>query len=319
VGLVITTVVTGVIGLVGTGTGPGGGAGAGTGAGTGGSGPVSSGALWSADPAPARSPSATPSGVVPASGIPSSAGAGADPKVVPPPADQPWDDQLGGAYRPAAGVAVVTRDRTDPPLSGAYNICYLDAFQSRPGASADWPGLLLRDAAGRPVKDPGRPGEYLLDTGTAAARDAIAARLRGWLAGCARAGYQAVEPAGLDSWTRSHGLLTAADNVALARQVVVAAHALGLAVAQQNAAELLPDARTRIGFDFAVVEECRQQGGCAAFLSAYGDLVFEVEYSDRGLAGFRAACRARGNRISITYRDRQLRTPGYPGYAFRTC
>jgi hypothetical protein len=44
-----------------------------------------------------------------------SAGAAASPAVVLPPADGQFDYQLGGAYPPAPGVAIVDRDRSAPP------------------------------------------------------------------------------------------------------------------------------------------------------------------------------------------------------------
>ena len=172
--------------------------------------------------------------------------------LVLPPVHGGFDYQLGGAYPPAAGVSVVTRDRTAAPAPGVYSICYVNAFQTQPEDDAWWrsrhPALLLHDAAGREVVDPGWPGELLLDTRTAAARTGIARIVGSWIAGCARKGFRAVEPDNLDSWTRAHGLLSAADNVALARLLVARAHAKGLAIAQKNAAELAPQGRA-IGFD----------------------------------------------------------------------
>jgi hypothetical protein len=47
--------------------------------------------------------------------------------------------------------------------------------------------------------------------------------------------------------------------------------------------------------------------------------VLEVEYVDNGSAPFAAACRARGHRISIVLRDRDLVAKGEPGYAYRAC
>uniref|UniRef100_A0A0W0GD17 Putative glycoside hydrolase family 114 protein n=1 Tax=Moniliophthora roreri TaxID=221103 RepID=A0A0W0GD17_MONRR len=44
--------------------------------------------------------------------------------VTPPPANAKFDYQIGGAYTPASDVAVVSRDRTDSPAAGKYNICY---------------------------------------------------------------------------------------------------------------------------------------------------------------------------------------------------
>lgn len=243
-------------------------------------------------------------------------------RVVPPPGNARFDYQLGGAYRPPSGVRIVVRDRRSAPARGRYGVCYVNAFQTQPGDAAWWerehPDLVLR-RDGRPVADEDWPDELLLDPSTAAKRAAIAAIVGGWFDGCARAGFDAVEPDNLDSWTRSRGGLHRADNVALARLLTARAHAAGLAIAQKNTAELAPRGRG-IGFDFAVAEECQVYGECGAYVRAYGRRVLEVEYDDAGgRRGFRAACRARGRRIAVTYRDRDLVRRGARGYTFGAC
>jgi hypothetical protein len=217
-------------------------------------------------------------------------------------------------------VGVVTRDRTDPPAPGAYGICYLNAFQTQPGTLRWWrrhhPRLLLRDDAGGLVADRDWPGEYLLDTSTAGRRRGIARVVGRWIRSCAGAGYAAVEPDNLDSWTRSSGLLARRDNADLARRLVARGHRAGLAVAQKNDRSMLR-LRRGIGFDFVVVEECHAYRECGAFLRAYGAAVIEIEYGD-GTA-YAAACRARGQVITIVHRDRDLVPAGRPGYVFATC
>ena len=139
------------------------------------------------------------------------------------------------------------------------------------------------------------------------------------MAGCARAGYKAVEPDNLDSWTRSEGALTVHDNLALAASLIRRAHALGLAIAQKNAAEISITGR-RIGFDFAIAEECQAYSECGSYTRVYGRHVIEIEYPDNGgHAGFAAACRARGSRISIVYRDRNVTAAGRRGYIEEHC
>jgi hypothetical protein len=241
--------------------------------------------------------------------------------VTPPPANVGFDYQLGGPYPPAADAGVVVRDRLEPP-AGRYDVCYVNAFQTQPGSARTWrkrhPELLLR-RQGRLVEDPDWPGEYLLDTGTAAKRRALARVVGRQVDSCARAGYEAVEPDNLDSWTRSRKRLSGADNAAFATLLVARAHRRGLAIAQKNAAELLRRARA-IGFDFAVVEECQPYDECDDFMAVYGDRVFELEYPDNGgVAGFEAACAARGDRISITLRDRDVVPRGEPAYLSRSC
>lgn len=241
--------------------------------------------------------------------------------VSPPPAGAAFSYQIGGAFRPAAGVAIVDRDWHDAPAPGAYGICYVNAFQAQPGSLAWWrrrhPSLLLR-RAGRPVVDSAW-NEQLLDTSTAATRHRLAAVVGGWVDRCARAGYRAVEPDNLDSWTRSRGALTAADNLAFARLLIARAHSDGLAIAQKNGTEIAAAGR-RLGFDFAIAEECQPYRECGSYLHAYGRRVIEIEYpDDGGLRNFERACALRGSRISIVYRDRNVTPAGRPGFVERRC
>jgi hypothetical protein len=239
-----------------------------------------------------------------------------------PPANGAFDYQLGGAYPPPPGSRIVTRDRTESPAPGVYSICYVNALQTQAGELRWWRShhrsLLLR-RRGRELQDPGWPGEVLLDTSTRHRRARIARVIGGWIRGCARKGFKAVEPDNLDSWTRSRGRLTSADNFALARRLIAVAHRAGLAIAQKNAAENTRAGR-RAGFDFAVAESCQVYDECNSYTDAYGAEVLEIEYADEGgQANFEAACRARGASISIDYRDRNLVTPDDAGYVDRAC
>jgi hypothetical protein len=247
---------------------------------------------------------------------------GAAAAVTPPPANGGFDYQLGGAYTPPPGTQIVTRDRTESPVRGLYNVCYVNAFQTQPSELKWWrkhhKSLLLR-RGGREVGDPGWPGEVLLDTSTARRRVGIAKVMARWIDGCARKGFQAVEPDNLDTWTRSKGSLRSSGNFALAKRLIAHAHRRGLAIAQKNAAEQTALGR-RLGFDFAVAESCQVYDECGAYTSAYGNHVLEIEYSDEGgESGFEAACRARGGAISINYRDHDLVTPGDEEYVSRAC
>ena len=105
------------------------------------------------------------------------------------------DYQLGGAVEPPANVGIVVRDRTDPPVAGRFNVCYVNGFQTQPNEKRFWakhPALVLRDADGRPVVDEAW-GEFLLDVRTAAKRKALARIVGRWVRGCAHDGYAAVE------------------------------------------------------------------------------------------------------------------------------
>ena len=225
------------------------------------------------------------------------------------PAGARVDYQLGGSYPPAAGVAGVVRDRTDAPAEGLWSACYVNAFQTQPGAA--WPeDLLLHDASGARVEDPDWPGEFLVDTSTPGLRDRVLEVVGPWVDGCAAAGFDAVEPDNLDSWTRADGLLTAEDAAATARLLVERAHRAGLAIGQKNAPELAGEG---LGFDYAVAEDCGQYDECAVYTEVYGT-VLDVEYTDDG---FSRACEADG--LHVQRRDLDVALPGDPDYVAAWC
>ena len=239
-----------------------------------------------------------------------------------PPAGGQYDSQLGGAYPPPDGTAIVSRDRTDPPALGLYNICYVNAFQTQPSETAWWQDqhhdLLLRRADGTLVEDPNWPGEIILDTSTSSKRTALAEIVADWIAGCAKAGYQAIEADNLDTFSRSDDLLTTADNLAYAATLIDIAKAHGLAFGQKNGIELL-DAANLPHFDFAIVESCEVYDECDAYSEAYDRHVLEIEYTDTDPTFFETACDKRGGTTSIILRDRNLQPAGSPGYTYRTC
>lgn len=232
------------------------------------------------------------------------------------------DYQLGGAYDPAPGTTIVARDASDPPADGAFSICYLNGFQTQPSDGAWWlaehPDLVLRDAAGEPAIDPGWPDEMALDTSTPERRERIAAIVAPWIAGCADAGYDAVEFDNLDSWTRFDGL-TMDGNLALATLLVDAAHAQGLWAAQKNGL----DAGARgpaAGFDLVVTEECGQYDECAAYAELYGDRHVDIEYVEStSEADFAAMCDAGDVPPLTVLRDRPLSVDGADGYVRVAC
>jgi Glycoside-hydrolase family GH114 len=243
-------------------------------------------------------------------------------RITLPPANGRFDYQIGGDYKPLPSVQIVDRDRTARPAPGVYNICYINAFQTQAEDDHWWqrhhPSLLLRRASGGLVEDPGWPGEIILNTSTRTDRNALATIEQHWLAGCKAKGFAAVEPDNLDSNTRSHHLLTQADDFAFARLLIRDAHADGLAIAQKNSAEQSALGH-RIGFDFAIAEECGVYDECGHYLKAYGDEVFEIEYTDNGTAAYRKACVARGARISIILRDRNVTPRGNKHYVYQAC
>ncbi|WP_435769486.1 endo alpha-1,4 polygalactosaminidase [Nocardioides sp. SYSU DS0651] len=227
------------------------------------------------------------------------------PAVTPPPGGADLDYQLGGASRPADNVEVVVRDRSAAPAGGRYNVCYVNGFQTQPDERRFWRKRwhLVLKRGGRPVVDEAW-GEWLLDIRTPRKRVALTRIVGRWIDGCARDGFDAVELDNLDSFSRSRGLITRAEARAFARHLVRRAHRAGLAVGQKNWAEL--DGR-RLGFDFAVAEECGRYAECGEYVATYGSRVLVVEYRR---ADFRKACDAYGDRLGIVLRDRALRRDG---------
>lgn len=239
------------------------------------------------------------------------------------PAEGRIDYQLGGASTPAPGVTLVVRDATEAPAPGIATLCYINGFQTQPGELDDWlassPEAVLRDADGTPLIDPNWPDEALLDPRTSAARAAIVDRLGPLIDDCAERGFVAVEFDNLDSYTRSAGVITADDALALASLLVDHAHAAGLAAGQKNALELASRGRDEAGFDFAVLEECDRWNECGLAAEVYGDQVLNIEYAD-DLRGTWAEVCARGDVPPLTVlRDRMLAVPSSPDHVLDHC
>jgi hypothetical protein len=235
----------------------------------------------------------------------------ADARVAPLPAGVDADYQLGGADAVPERVGIVVRDRNARPARDAYNICYVNGFQTQPDEKRFWRarwGLVLKRRDGRPVVDENW-GEWLLDLRTPAKRRRLAGIVGRWVDGCARDGFDAVEYDNLDSFTRSARLLTRAQALAFARLLTRRAHRAGLAAGQKNLAGY---DGTRIGFDFAVSESCAEFDECGAYVRDYGDQVVMVEYR---AAAFREACAAYGDTHPVVLRDLALR----PSYTPRFC
>ncbi len=225
--------------------------------------------------------------------------------VDPPPVDTDVDYQLGGATPMPAHVGIVVRDRRAAPANGRYNVCYVNGFQTQPDERRFWKQrmrlVLKRD--GKPVVDEAW-GEWLLDIRTKAKRKALARIIGRWTARCADDGFAAVEYDNLDSFTRSHRMLKRKHAIAFARLLARRAHAADLAVGQKNLAGF---DGSRIGFDFAVAEECARYRKCQRYVASYGRRVLVIEYRKRD---FRRACRTYADELAIVLRDRDLTPAG---------
>ena len=186
------------------------------------------------------------------------------------------DYQLGGNRPVPDNVGIVVRDREAEPAAERYNVCYVNGFQTQPNEKSFWRqhrGLVLK-RKGKLVVDSAW-GEWLLDLRTPRKRQHLAKIVGKWAAGCAADGFDAVEFDNLDSFTRSHRLLTRQQAIAYAHLLVRKAHRAGLAVGQKNLAGF---DGTTIGFDFAVAEECGRWHECSSYTESYGDRVLSVEY-----------------------------------------
>lgn len=234
-----------------------------------------------------------------------------------PPAGAGLDYQLGGAYEPPSGVKIVSRDRTAKPAPGLYNICYVNGFQAQPGEEDFWmsqhPELVLRDASGEPVIDEDWD-ELMLDISSADKRKALLDIVGGFIDGCAKSGFDAVEIDNLDSFTRSGGRLSEQNAIDFMALLSKRSHERGLPIAQKNSAELV-SRRAQLGTDFAVAEECNRYDECGDYTAGYGDNVLVIEYRK---ADFDKGCK-QFPKLPMVLRDVNLSTPGGSAYVFEGC
>jgi chitodextrinase len=272
-------------------------------------------------------------------GLPVTTSASGGTSVTLPPANGKWDYQIGGPYTPAAGVLVVSRDRTVAPAAGKYNICYNNVGQTQPdegtpnasiyGTTAWWlanhPNVILKGSNGQPIIDPNW-NEVVFDVRTAAQRTELASVIQPWFLQCKNDGYNAIEPDNIDLEVRSSGLETHAQVREYLKLLVTYAHSIGLAIGQKNAVtddndnpEWQTDGPTfngGTGFDFAIAEECGAFTECGTFTAMYPGRVYVVEYAT---AGWNAACSAVGATNSVIQRNVDVRPSGSSGYVYKEC
>ena len=154
----------------------------------------------------------------------------------------------------------------------------------------------------------------LLDTSTDAKRTQLAAIVGSWITKCKTDGFNAVEIDNLDSYSRSSGLLTQANNIAFMALLSAIAHQNGLAIAQKNSSELV-GSKAAMGTDFAVVEECNRYSECGTYTAVYGNLVFIIEYRAQD---FQVGC-TKYPELSIVLRDLNVSTPSSSSYVYQGC
>ncbi|HEX7301278.1 endo alpha-1,4 polygalactosaminidase [Lentzea sp.] len=243
--------------------------------------------------------------------------------IEPPPTSGALDYQLGAAYTPPSGVTLVTRDSTASPAANVYNICYVNGFQTQPGDKSVWLNqrkhLIVKDSSGNPIVDPNWRDEFILDTSTAAKRTELAGIIGSTIDLCASKGFKAVEVDNLDSYLRSRGKLTVSNNLAYAKLLADRAHGKGLAIGQKNAAEQAAQAKSQVGFDFAVSEECHRWEECSDYSDVYDKNVMDIEYTDDLRGTFKDVCDDPDTPAITTLRDRYLVGPNNGAYAFDYC
>lgn len=74
--------------------------------------------------------------------------------------------------------------------------------------------------------------------------------------------------------------------------------------------------RERIGFDFAIAEECGRWDECQPYRDVFDDRVIVIEYRRQD---FDKTCREHGEALSVVLRDVNVTTPGSREYRYRTC
>lgn len=230
-----------------------------------------------------------------------------------PQAGDQWQLVLTGDAPADPGAAVydldstVTSGQLDELRSAnpsVYLLCYLsvgtwEEWRSDAGA---FPSRLIGEEL------PDWPGERYVDI---RALDELAPLWSARLDACAAAGFDAVDPDNIDVYANDSGFaITASDVVAMMTWLATEAHARGLAIGQKNASELTPTLAPLL--DFAVVEECLEQGVCDAYApyAQAGKPIFDVEYPDTdGIpAGYCDAAAAAG--MSLLVSPLELDAPG---------
>lgn len=245
------------------------------------------------------------------------------PPVELPPSGGKFDYQIGGVYQPDARVKIVVRDRSKLPVGDRYNICYLNALQTQPdpmeGSLSWWQqnhgDLLVKKPDGQPVIVP-QWEEGVLDISTPEKRGRILDIQKKWIEGCKTSRFQAIEADNLDSHTWAGGAFDINATKEFMKSFVRHAHEKGLAVAQKNGGELGDSGKKYVGFDFAITEDCQAHGECKPYADAFGDNVFQIEYTDEA---FQSSCADRGGRVSVIRRDRNVVPYGHPDYVYEAC
>jgi hypothetical protein len=196
--------------------------------------------------------------------------------------------ELDGFDTPAATVAALHRCR-----AGRVVVCYIDAgtWESwRPDAK-QYPKSLL----GKPYAS--WPGERWVNI--TQYRGPLGTILQARVQMCRSKGFDAVDFDNVDEYTGDSGFkLTGADQLAYDTFLANLAHRAGMLVALKNDPDQIPPLLPY--FDFAVDEQCYQDGGGGCGLDRFtrvGKPAFDIEYQGPASGFCPAANRAGVNTI----------------------
>lgn len=230
-----------------------------------------------------RSPEATGASAPTETAEPPLPSASAATYLPPPGPGTPFQIQLDGGVPDDPGAAIVIVDNEVSAdavatlhAGGAYVVCYLSVGTSeeyRPDVG-DFPESVLGASL------PDWPDERYVDL---RALDVLRPIWAARLDACAAKGFDAIDPDNIDAYENASGFpLTEDDAVAAMEWLAGAAHERGMGIGQKNASDLTP---RLVGLaDFAVTEECLEQGWCEE-VSAYVDAgkpVLAIEYREQG-------------------------------------
>jgi len=242
-------------------------------------------------------------------GTPAVAGAETPPSIWTPSPGTTWQWQLAGlpvdigAEADAYDLDLFETDTetvTALHAQGRHAICYLSA-----GSWEDW----RPDAAEFPEETigdryEGWPGERWLDIRRL---DLLAPIMTARLGLCREKGCDAVEPDNVDGYANDTGFpITYEDQTRFNRWLASEAHAFGLSIGLKNDPEQVADLVS--DFDWALTEDCFDQGWCEAFLPFLqsGKAVFAAEYTDTGVDFENACAELQPAGFSLLLKDREL-------------
>lgn len=184
--------------------------------------------------------------------------------------------------------------------NGGKAICYISV-----GSWENWrpdKGRFPKRVLGRDYY--GWPGEKWLDIRDV---DALAPIMGARMDVCKEKGFDAIEPDNMDGYQNRTGFkITAAQQLRYNRFLADAAHERGLSIAMKNDPAQVKDLVD--DFDFAITEDCFDQGWCAKMSTFVDDgkAVLAAEYTDTGARLSRFCPKAESLQFDAILKKRKL-------------